>query len=73
MRLSAVTVPPQARCASFIPRPAHRGKDPSLEEAFFDLTRNETDCHAGPAIDFYNNSGGNIQILADVQGYGVPG
>jgi hypothetical protein len=26
----------------------------------------------GPAIDFYNNSGGTIQILADVQGYGVP-
>ena len=47
VRLSAATVPPQARCASFIPRPAHRGKDPSLEEAFFDLTRNETDYHAG--------------------------
>ena len=27
----------------------------------------------GPTIDFYNNSGGNIQVLADVQGYGVPG
>lgn len=26
----------------------------------------------GPTIDFYNNSGGTIQILADVQGYGVP-
>jgi hypothetical protein len=26
----------------------------------------------GPAIDFYNNSDGTIQILADVQGYGVP-
>ena len=25
----------------------------------------------GPTIDFYNNSGGTIQILADVQGYGV--
>ena len=25
----------------------------------------------GPAIDFYNNSHGSIQILADVQGYGV--
>jgi hypothetical protein len=47
VRLSAATVPPQARCTSFIPRPAHRGKDPSLEEAFFDPTRNETDYHAG--------------------------
>ena len=27
----------------------------------------------GPTIDFYNNSGGTIQVLADVQGYGVPG
>jgi hypothetical protein len=27
---------------------------------------------AGPTIDFFNNSGGTIQILADVQGYGVP-
>ena len=26
----------------------------------------------GPTIDFYNNSDGTIQILADVQGYGVP-
>jgi hypothetical protein len=26
----------------------------------------------GPTIDFYNNSGGTIQILADVEGYGVP-
>ena len=26
----------------------------------------------GPAIDFYNDSGGTIQVLADVQGYGVP-
>jgi hypothetical protein len=26
----------------------------------------------GPTIDFYNNSGGTIQILADVQGYSVP-
>ena len=26
----------------------------------------------GPTIDFYNDSGGTIQILADVQGYGVP-
>jgi hypothetical protein len=25
----------------------------------------------GPAIDFYNNSHGSIQIVADVQGYGV--
>jgi hypothetical protein len=27
----------------------------------------------GATIDFYNNSGGTIQILADVQGYGVTG
>jgi hypothetical protein len=27
----------------------------------------------GPTIDFYNNSDGTIQVLADVQGYGVPG
>ena len=26
----------------------------------------------GPAIDFYNNSDGTIQVRADVQGYGVP-
>jgi hypothetical protein len=26
----------------------------------------------GPTIDFYNDSDGIIQILADVQGYGVP-
>jgi hypothetical protein len=26
----------------------------------------------GPTIDFYNNSDGTIQVLADVQGYGVP-
>jgi hypothetical protein len=26
----------------------------------------------GPTIDFYNNSDGTIQILADVQGYGGP-
>jgi hypothetical protein len=25
----------------------------------------------GPSVDFYNNSGGTIQILADVEGYGV--
>ena len=25
----------------------------------------------GPSIDFYNNSGGKVQILADVEGYGV--
>ena len=27
----------------------------------------------GPTIDFFNNSDGTIQILADVQGYGVSG
>jgi hypothetical protein len=27
----------------------------------------------GPTIDFYNDSDGTIQILADVQGYGVSG
>ncbi len=27
----------------------------------------------GPTIDFYNNSGATIQILADVQGYGFAG
>jgi hypothetical protein len=26
----------------------------------------------GETIDFYNNSGGTIQIVADLQGYGVP-
>jgi len=26
----------------------------------------------GPTIDFWNNSGATIQILADLQGYGVP-
>ena len=25
----------------------------------------------GPTIDFYNDSGGTIQILADLQAYGV--
>jgi hypothetical protein len=27
----------------------------------------------GPTIDFYNDSGGTIQVLAGVQGYGIPG
>lgn len=26
----------------------------------------------GPSIDFYNDSGGTVQVVADLQGYGVP-
>jgi hypothetical protein len=26
----------------------------------------------GPSIDFYNDSGGTVQVIADVQGFGVP-